>query len=146
MPSTRTVTLLDGSTAVVNDTGSVNFGGNSLRNQPEHKWSLTATYRTPIPARLGSLTLLSILSWRDQMYVDEANLDIYSVPEYTRWDARAAWASPTGQFTVTGWVSNLMDEIAVQSYAPREGNGVTAPVNGTITDARRIGLTFAYQL
>ena len=71
---------------------------------------------------------------------------IYNVPDYTRWDLRANWFSPSGTYTITGWVTNLLDVIAVQSYVQREGNGVTAPVTGTVTDERRIGITFNYQL
>jgi outer membrane receptor protein involved in Fe transport len=89
---------------------------------------------------------VTLMSWRDTMFVDETNLDIFAVPAYTRWDIRANWRSANGQYTVNAWATNLLDEIAVQSYSPREGNGVTAPINGTITDERRIGLTLGYQL
>ena len=44
------------------------------------------------------------------------------------------------------YVLNVLDLIQVLSYSPRDGNGVTQPVNGTITDERRIGITFNYQL
>jgi len=127
-------------------TGLRDFGGNSLRNQPQHKFSLNVSYEVPIPSNLGRLNVVTIVSWRDQMFVDEANLDIFAVPSYTRWDLRANWRSSGGQITVSGWASNLLDEIAVQSYSPREGNGVTAPINGTVTDERRLGLTVGYQL
>ena len=40
--------------------------------------------------------------------------------------------------------SKYIEEIIVT--CERDGNGVTAPVNGTITDDRRIGITFNYQL
>lgn len=145
-PTTTEVVDANGDTITVTTTGSVNFGGNSLRNQPEHKLSAALAYNVPMPADLGALDVVGLLSWRDKMYVDEANLDIYSVPEYARWDLRANWRSANGKITVTGWVTNLLDQIAVQSYAPREGNGVTAPVNGTITDERRLGVTVGYQM
>jgi outer membrane receptor protein involved in Fe transport len=145
-PSTIDLVDDEGNTVTVNNTGFLDFGGNSLRNQPEHKLSTTVSYSVPMPADFGSLDLVTIMSWRDSMYVDEANLDIYSVPEYTRWDLRAMWTSAGGNLTVTAWATNLLDEIAVQSYAPREGNGVTGPVAGTVTDQRRIGLTLNYQM
>ncbi len=144
--STRMIEGPDGTLIEVVDTGTMNFGGNSLRNQPAHKLSAAATYDVPMSERLGAMSVTTIMSWRDIMYVDEANLDIYSVPEYTRWDVRANWVSPTGRFTVSGWVTNLLDQVAVQSYAPREGNGVTGPVAGTVTDQRRIGVTLNYQM
>lgn len=136
----------DGNPITVTTTGLTDFGGNSLRNQPEHKFSAQLSYNVPLRADWGSLDVIGLLSWRDIMYVDEANLDIYSVPEYTRMDLRAQWTSVEGNLSVQAWATNLLDEIAVQSYAPREGNGVTAPIAGTITDERRIGLTVSYQL
>ena len=124
----------------------VNFAGNSLRMQPQHKLSSALTYDVPMPSRFGTLDVVGLLSWRDEMYPDESNLDIYAIPDYTRWDIRANWISPNGKYTVTGWVTNLLDLVQVQSYSPRDGNGVAGPVHGSVTDERRIGLTFAYQL
>ena len=127
-------------------TGSSNFGGNSLRNQPENKFSATLTYDVPINPDWGTLDVLTIYSWRDSMYPDEANLDVYEIPEFTRWDVRSNWSSPTGTYALSFWVTNVLDTVQVQTYSPRDGNGVTAAVQGTTTDERRIGLTFNYQL
>ena len=124
----------------------VNFGGNSLRMQPEHKLSSALTYDVPIPERFGRLDFVGLLSWRDQMYPDESNLDIYAIPAYTRWDIRANWMSPNGRYAVAAWVTNVLDVVQVQSYSPRDGNGVSGPIHGSVTDERRIGLTFNYQL
>ena len=123
-----------------------NFEGNSLRLQPNHKLSSALTYDVPIPARYGTLDVVGIMSWRDAMYPDEANLEIYEIPAYLRWDMRANWVSPNGRYTVTGWVTNVLDVVQVLSYSPRDGNGVTGPVHGTVSDERRIGLTFNYQM
>jgi len=144
----KTTDVVDGTGATISvaSTGLTDFGGNSLRNQPDHKFSVHVNYDVAIPSNLGSLELVTLMSWRDTMFVDETNLDIFAVPAYTRWDIRANWRSANGRYTVNAWATNLLDEIAVQSYSPREGNGVSAPINGTITDERRIGLTLGYQL
>jgi outer membrane receptor protein involved in Fe transport len=144
--STTMIEGPDGVLIEVVDTGTVNFGGHQLRMQPNHKLSAALTYDIPMSAEYGTLDVVTLLSWRGEMYPDEGNLDIYAIPDYTRWDLRANWASPTGQYTVTAWASNLLDLIQVQSYSPRDGNGVTAPVHGSVTDARRIGITLNYQL
>ena len=136
----------DGTTLTLTGNAPVNFGGNSLRMQPEHKMSAAATYAVPMPGDRGSLDVTAIMSWRDQMYPDEANLDIYAIPSYTRWDLRANWVSPDGRYSVSGWVTNVLDLVQVQSYSPRDGNGVTAAVHGSVTDARRMGLTFNYRM
>ena len=122
------------------------FGGNSLRMQPKHKMSAAATYAVPIPGDRGTLDVTALMSWRDQMYPDESNLDIYAIPAYTRWDLRANWVAPNGRYSVSGWVTNLLDLVQVQSYSPRDGNGVTAAVQGSVTDARRMGITFNYRM
>ena len=145
-PSTTMIEGPDGVLIEVVDTGTVNFGGHSLRMQPAHKLSAAFTYDVPMPESRGRMDVVAIMNWRDQMYPDEGNLDIYAIPAYTRWDLRANWVSPTGQFTVSAWVTNLLDLVQVQSYSPRDGNGVTAPVHGSVTDSRRIGLTFGYQM
>ena len=148
LPEASTISVVDdqGNEHVLNNTGVRDFTGNQLRNSPKHKFSATLTYDIPIPSEWGSLDVLTIVSWRDKMYMDEAELDIYSVPDYTRWDLRANWISPSGIYSISGWATNVLDQIAVQSYVQREGNGVTAPVTGTVTDERRIGITFNYQL
>ena len=144
--SAAVFTDANGNSVELNTTGLVNFGGHSLRMQPENKLSATLTYDVPVNPDWGTLDVTTIMSWRDTMYPDEGNLDIMAIPAYTRWDIRANWVSPSGTYAVTGWVSNVLDLVQVQSYSPRDGNGVTAPVNGTVTDARRIGLTLNYQL
>ena len=148
LPAASTITVTDhlGNEHVLNNTGVRDFTGNQLRNSPKHKFSATLTYDIPIASEWGSLDVLTTVSWRDKMYMDEAELDIYSVPDYTRWDLRANWISPSGIYSISGWATNVLDQIAVQSYVQREGNGVTAPVTGTVTDERRIGITFNYQL
>ena len=144
--STSMVLGPDGVLIEVVDTGTVNFGGHSLRMQPAHKMSAALTYDVPMPESRGRMDVVAIMNWRDQMYPDEGNLDIYAIPAYTRWDLRANWVSPDGKLTVSGWVTNLLDLVQVQSYSPRDGNGVTAPVHGSVTDARRLGVTIGYQL
>ena len=148
LPAASTITVTDtqGNELVLNDTGVRDFTGNQLRNSPKHKFSATLTYDVPINPDWGSLNVLTTMSWRDKMFMDEAELDIYSVPDYTRWDMRANWFSPSGTYSVTGWVTNLLDQVAVQSYGQRKGNGVTETITGTVTGERRIDITFNYQL
>ena len=91
----------DGTTVTLSGNAPTDFGGNSLRMQPEHKMSAVASYAVPIPGDRGSLDVTAIMSWRDQMYPDESNLDIYAIPSYTRWDLRANWTSPDGRYSVS---------------------------------------------
>lgn len=81
LPEASTITVTDdeGNEHVLNNTGIRDFTGNQLRNSPKHKFSATLTYGVPIASEWGSLDILTILSWRDKKYMDEAELDIYSV-------------------------------------------------------------------
>jgi outer membrane receptor protein involved in Fe transport len=136
----------NGEPVLFNVSGLTNFKGNNLRNQPPHKLSATLKYDVPVNADWGTVDVLTIYSWRDEMDPDEANFDIYKIPSLTRWDIRSNWRSPTGSLSASFWITNVLDRVQVQTYSPRDGNGVTGPVQGTVTDERRIGLTINYQL
>ena len=104
LAAASTISVVDdqGNEFVLNNTGVRDFTGNQLRNSPKHKFSATLTYDIPIASEWGSLNVVTILSWRDKMYMDEAELDIYSVPDYTRWDLRANWISPSRVYSMLG--------------------------------------------
>ena len=123
-----------------------NFGGNQLPNQPTHKFSTTLSYDAPLARTLGHLTLLTTLTYTDEKFADQANLPKFVVPEYTRWDARATWASPSNLLDVTLFVTNLLDQIAVQQWSPGAASRIRSAPMGTLTDGRRVGLQFNYQL
>ena len=118
------------------------YGGNQLVNQPEHKGSLTLAYNAPIPSDMGSLELMTIWNYRSKKYVEPANFEAYAVDAYTRWDLRANWTSPDSAWNVTGYVQNLLDEAALHIWSPREGTG--APF-GTIVEPRTIGVRVSWQ-
>lgn len=56
------------------------------------------------------------------------------IPAYDRWDLRSTWEAANGAWTVTGFVQNVLDEIAVQDMGP--GGDLQA----WLTEHRRIGL------
>ena len=118
------------------------YGGNQLVNQPEHKGSLTLAYNAPIPSDMGSLELMTIWNYRSKKYVEPANFEAYAVDAYTRWDLRANWTSPDSAWNVTAYVQNLLDEAALHIWSPREGTG--APF-GTIVEPRTFGVRVSWQ-
>jgi len=91
-----------------------------------------------VPAEWGSLELLTILNYRSDKFVDVANTERFKVPAYTRWDIRANWRSSSQKYAATFYVTNVLDEIAVQMWSPREGQ--TSPW-GTLVEPREIGLS-----
>ena len=77
----------------------------------------------------------------------KANLDIYAIPAYTRWDLRANWS-------LGGWP---LQRVGLGNQPARRGPGAElfpagrqrrdcAAVHGSVTDERRIGVTFNYRM
>ncbi len=120
----------------------VQYGGNQLVNQPEHKGSLTLAYQAPIPAEMGTLELLTVYNYRSKKYVEPLNLEAYAVDAYTRWDLRANWTSTDSAWRVAFYIQNALDEAALHIWSPREGTG--APF-GTIVEPREIGISVSWQ-
>ena len=120
----------------------VQYGGNQLVNQPQHKGSLTLVYETELPGEMGSLEVLTIANYRSEKFVEPLNLDAYAIDSYTRWDLRANWRSQDAKWTVTAYIQNLLDEAALQMWSPREGIG--SPW-GTIVEPRQVGFSFSWQ-
>ncbi len=106
--------------------------------QPEHKYSLTLLYDLALGTNRGGLTLLTTVGYTDEKHADISNLPRYQIPEYTGWDARAIWDLPNGQWSLTLFAKNLLDEIAVQQWRPNENPALTT-IKGSLTDERKIG-------
>ena len=96
---------------------------------------ITAVVTAPIPE-----------GFTDEKYADQGNLSKFIIPDYTRWDARAIWESPTRSINVSLFVKNLLDEIAVQQWSPSQASFGGAAPKGSLTDERRFGLQVNYQL
>ena len=122
----------------------INLEGNQLPNQPSHKGSLTLLYEPIVPTEWGNVTLLTTVTHTGDKHADYANVERYKTPDYTRWDARAIWDSPNGEWSVTLFAKNLLDQISVQSWNPLRSAGGNAP-SGTLTDAREIGISVLWQ-
>ena len=114
--------------------------GNQLPMQPNHKYALTATYETPLSGAIaGNFQMLGTYSWVAERASDLSNLDISTLPAYSRFDVRGSWTNPSQTITTTLFVQNLFDEIGVIEYlhlSTIAGN----PAQGTLTKPRQVGL------
>lgn len=114
--------------------------GHQLPMQPNHKWALSASYETPLEGALtGDLQLLGTYSWVAERASDLSNLDISTLPAYSRFDVRGTWTNPSETISATLFVQNVFDEIGVIEYlhvSTIAGN----PAQGTLTEPRQIGL------
>lgn len=124
--------------------------GNQLAMQPNHKWSLTASYTMPVPDvgrwNLGSVQFLTTYSYTGLLHPYIANLSSQEMPGFGQLSVRASWWSESGRWSATLWASNVLDTIGITSYAPAtvaEGGGAST---GQLTNPRRIGFVIRYQL
>ena len=107
--------------------------GNRLPQQPKHKGAVTLHYTRSL-GQQGTVSAVTTWSYTGAKYPDESNLYYTEIPAYDRWDLRTTWESATGVWNVTGFVQNILDEIAVQDMGP--GGDLQA----WLTEHRRIGV------
>ena len=129
--------------------------GNQLAMQPNHKFSLTASYTLPIQVKtrdLGSLTFLSTYSYTGERHPYIANLSEQAMRAYNRIDARIMGESAEGPWSASLWVQNLRDEIGLVEFVPFSSE-ITAErgtadgwARGTMTDGRRIGFWLRWKI
>lgn len=114
--------------------------GHQLPMQPNHKWALSASYETPLSGAIaGDVQVLGTYSWVAERFSDLSNLEISTLPAYSRFDIRGSWTNPAETVTATLFVQNVFDEIGVIEYlhvSTIAGN----PAQGTLTKPRQIGL------
>ena len=128
--------------------------GNRLAMQPNHKWSITASYSFPLPnlgmrtVDLGGLHLLATYSYTGKRHPYIANLPEHEMPGYGELNLRAGWWSSSGRWNATVFVSNAMDDINLISYTPASTAGDNPNTNpdstATLSNPRRIGFSIRY--
>ncbi len=120
--------------------------GNRLPMQPENKLALTTTWFRSLGASGGGghLRLQSTYTFTDDVYPGIANLEIYELPSYSRWDVGGTWSSPSDRWSVSLFLKNVTDEIAVTEFLPIAGNG-DVPALGSLTNPREVGMQLRFR-
>ena len=129
--------------------------GNKLAMQPNHKWTLTASYTMPMPnlgrksLDLGGLQLLASYSYTGKRHPYIANLPEHEMLGYGELSLRGTWWSSTGRWSATFWASNALNDINLVSYTPASTAGENPNTNpdstATLSNPRRLGLTIRYK-
>lgn len=112
--------------------------GNRLPKQPANKLALTASWFKSL-ASAGHISLQSTYAFTDPAYPSIGNVDIWELPSFDRLDVGGAWSSPSDRWSVSLFVKNIMDEVAVIEYLPFSGNG-GVPAIGFVTPPREAGI------
>ena len=109
--------------------------GQPLPRVPKHKGTGWAEYVQSLGDR-GRLTYLTSLAWTDEFPAagrpTTAN-PLAIAPSFLRWDARVSWTSASEQWTVSGYVNNITDDLGVRNqftYGESQGyRRVIEPTN-----------------
>ncbi len=121
-----------------------NIKGNQILQVPELKYTFWGTYS--IPMDNGSrVDLSSVYNWIDEVYYSPFESDAEKAEAYDRLDLRASWYSAGGNWTVTGFVNNVFDDVGVLQIL-REGEGEFFRHTAGTTTPRLYGLEVTYSL
>ena len=132
-----------GETVVSEYTLPSDMTGNQLPMQPNHKFAVSAIHERELNAG-GNLQMLGTYSWVDERASDLSNLDISTLPAYSRFDVRGTWTSPSENLSATLYVQNVFDEIGLIEFLLESTNSA-APSSGTLTQPRQIGLELRWR-
>lgn len=151
-PSEYTETLLirDGADIRFPDTiipaldSNLDIKGNQVLQVPEYKGSFWASYSLPLGDN-GTVDFMFSASWIDDVYFSQFETEVDRAPAYERYDFRATWKSPDDNWRVTGFVSNLLDEIGIRQIE-RHGEGEGFRPTGQVTEPRMYGLEVTYSM
>ncbi|MEM7019095.1 MAG: hypothetical protein AAF512_17355, partial [Pseudomonadota bacterium] len=122
---------------------TANVRGNDLNRIPEWKTTLWGNYTWTL-TNGSSLNFYATWSWTDEMFYSPFNLDIDKSPDFNRLDLRAGWTSADRTYSITGWVNNVTDEIAIRNLnLSAEGDNWSR--TATASTQRRWGIDFRYK-
>ncbi len=117
--------------------------GNQLLQVPELKYTLWGTYS--IPFDNGSrLDISSVYNWVDEVYYSPFESEREKAEAYDRLDLRATWTSSGGNWIVTGFVNNVLDDVGVLQVL-REGEAEFFRHTAGTTTPRLFGLEVTYE-
>lgn len=119
-----------------------NINGNQLLQVPELKFTTYGTYT--IPLRDGStFDLAGVYAWTDEVYFSPFENDQEKADAYGRLDLRGTWTNAEQNVIVTGFVNNVLDDVAVLQVL-REGEGENFRQSAGVTSPRLWGVELTY--
>jgi outer membrane receptor protein involved in Fe transport len=95
----------------------VSVKGEPLPRVPENKATVWAEYTMQLGDH-GSVVWLTSLNWTDEFQAagsPRPATPLVVAPDYMRWDARVSWTSASGQWNVSGFVNNILNEVGVRN-------------------------------
>jgi iron complex outermembrane receptor protein len=100
--------------------------GNQLRRAPENAYTLRAKYDRSMSSG-GNLALQANWRYIGKNYGDPDNLEYGAIPSYSVLGARLTYDLPDGNWSVSLWADNLLDEDYFLHNFPTTGSGWAVP-------------------
>lgn len=117
--------------------------GNRLPKAPKNKLALTASWFKSLVSA-GHLSFQATYAYTDPAYPSIGNVDIWELPSFDRFDVGGTWSAPSDRWSISLFLKNVMDEVAVIEYLPISGNG-GVPAIGFVTPPREAGIQLRFR-
>lgn len=120
--------------------GVQSLNGKRLPRAPKLKAGIGAQYEASL-GNSGSLTLRADYTWQDDIYFSAFNIPVLHERSYGWTKARLMYSSPSGTWTVAGFVDNATNE-TVATNKIFDGDIIGSAVLGNLAPPRTYGLEF----
>lgn len=121
-----------------------NINGKQLLQVPEWKWAAWGSYQMPL-ANGSNIEFFGVYSYIDEVYYSPFESEAEKADTYDRLDLRATWTSADGNWIISGFVNNVLDEVGVLQVL-RQGEGEFFRHSAGTTVPRLYGLEVTYSL
>lgn len=121
-----------------------NIKGNKVLQVPELKYTGWASYNVQLSGG-ANLEFFGVYSYIGDVYYTPFENDDDMAQSYDRVDLRMTWTSSQGNWVVTGFVNNILDEVGVLQVL-RQGEGENFRRTAGTTLPRMYGVELSYSL
>ncbi|HIG40251.1 MAG TPA: TonB-dependent receptor [Gammaproteobacteria bacterium] len=121
-----------------------NIKGNRVLQVPEMKYTGWASYNLPLSGG-SAIEFFGVYSYIGEVYYTPFENDTDKADAYDRVDMRATWTSSEGNWTVTGFVNNVFNDVGVLQVL-RQGEGENFRHTAGVTLPRMYGMELSYRL
>jgi outer membrane receptor protein involved in Fe transport len=123
---------------------TININGNRILQVPEVKWTGWASYRMPLSGG-SNVEFFGVYSYIGDVYYSPFEDEREKAEAYDRIDFRATWTSAAGNWVVSAYVNNILDDVGVLQIL-RQGEDEFFRHSAGTTAPRLYGVELTYAL
>ena len=117
--------------------------GGSLPSAPENKLAFNANYT--FFTGLGSLTLGTTWTYKDEAYYSVFSREHYLAPSYDQTDFRALWNGSDNRYTIIAFVNNAFDDVGYEAAGASSSAWGTQSRTLSLTAPRTYGMEVQFR-